>query len=98
MSEKELNDLKSRVGDLRRRLLEAERELRDAQVRHAPFRVGDEVEARLGGSWQPAIVRRVEPQSWGEPWFKVSPRKKNGEWSSVERHAFGDVRALGGGK
>lgn len=86
MSDKEVQHLKSRVGDLRRRLRDAELELHEAQVRAAPFQVGDVVVAE----GKAAIVREVEPQSWGSCWYFVSFRKKDGAWSNAKKRIFSE--------
>lgn len=85
----------SKTAEYRDKLRHAEKQLAEARIALAPFKVGDVVEALHGGLWQEAIVRTVEPQSWG-PWYKVSVRKKNGEWATATQNVFEKVRAGGG--
>lgn len=85
----------SKVAEYTDKLRHAEKKLDEARVALAPFKVGDVVEASSrGDDWQPAIVRKVDPQSWG-PWYVVSFAKKNGDWSTSNRQVFEKVRALG---
>lgn len=78
-------------------LRQAKAALEEHRVSLAQFKVGEVVEARLSGSnaaWEPAIIRRVQIQSWsGAAWYAVSFKKKNGEWSLVPLSVFSRVRA-----
>lgn len=86
-------DLEAKAKSLREQLHAVEAELANARRDAAEFSVGDEVEAsRNGRDWEPAVIRVVEPQSFGD-WYKVSYRKKDGTWSRAVRYAFSNVRA-----
>jgi hypothetical protein len=84
----EIKALEQRVEDLLEQLTVARKELNDAQIAAAPFKVGDEVIAK-GRS---AIIRQVEPQSWGT-WYRVSFRKKDGTWGTAVQRVFSGVKA-----
>lgn len=87
-------DLEADVQALREQLRVAEDLLRTAREDAADFQVGDLVKARRTGSdWAEAIVREVNAHGW-TTWYRVSFRKKDGEFSNQRRRVFGDVRAL----
>lgn len=92
--DREIQRLKSLIGDYRARLRDAEEALASLSVRASGFAVGDEVEALLDGEWRPAVIRGIQPMLWGGCWFVVSPRKNNGQWSKAERRVFENVRAV----
>ena len=78
-------------------LVAAKRELFLALEAESPFKVNDVVEAKLRDcSWVPVIIRSVAPQSWGDYWYAVSTRKKDGSWSKFEYNVFERVRVPGG--
>ncbi len=81
---KRIERLKGRVGQLQGDLEIAKAQLREAMVDAAPFQAGGT--ATYQGV--EVIIRRVEPQSWGACWYRVSKRKKNGDWSLSELQAF----------
>lgn len=91
-----VDDINLELQEAKRRVRSLERELNDALIEAAPFAVGDVVEAETGGGrgWAEALVRDVEPQGTWACWFKVSLRKKDGDWSNQVVHAFDKVRAV----
>lgn len=82
----EIDALKSRVGDLRRQLREAEKRLLKAEIAAAPVKIGDVVTYR---GTEHRVVE-VIPQSWGEPWVKGNPKKKDGTWGTALRSLYKD--------
>lgn len=71
---------------------EAKTRLHEAEIAAATYKVGEVCEARSRHHepFQAAIVRAVETNSWGDDWYRVSFRKKDGEWSAVERRIYGE--------
>jgi hypothetical protein len=85
--------LEAEVERLEDELHAANAALNAARIATAEFQVGDIVLVRKRGSERHrAIVREVQPMSWG-PWYVVSFAKKDGEWSQSIYRAFGDVEA-----
>lgn len=85
MTTPEINALKSRVGDLRRQLTEAEDRLREAEIAQCPAKIGDIVTYR----GQEHRVTEIKP-SWQKAWLMGNPRKKDGTFGIAERHLYGD--------
>jgi hypothetical protein len=88
-----VNDLRSRVGDLKFKLREAENRLRDALIEEAPFKVGDVALTKFYEDDVEVIVRRVYVRH-GELDYRVSERRVNGEWMSRERDAWRGLRPV----
>jgi hypothetical protein len=82
-----IETLQAEVDRLKDELSIASSKLKDAQVKAAPFQVGDE--ALNNGNL--VIIREVEPKPWGTYWYKVSKQKKNGEWSKAVATAYGKL-------
>ena len=85
MSEKHINDLKSRVGDLERQLDDAKARLKAAQIDAAGVKVGDVVVSR-GKRYR---VTEIEPSSWGA-WVSGNPEKKDGTFGIARRALYSD--------
>ena len=81
MSQKHINDLKARVGDLRQQLAEAEARLKAAQIEASGVKVGDVVVSR-GKRYR---VLEIEPRPWGGTWLYGSPEKNDGTFG-IARH------------
>lgn len=79
----------SKRSEYQQKLRDADKHLDEARTMLSPFRVGQEVEYHKRGQWVPAIVRQIEPNSWGF-YFQVSLRKKDGDWMQRTERAFGD--------
>lgn len=66
---------------------------------HARFKVGDEVEARIGGRshdpWRAACI--VTVASWwpGHERYTVVLRRRDGTWGTGVRNVYGGIRAAG---
>lgn len=81
---KSIPELEARVHTLEDQLITAKRELREARLAAAEFKLGDVVEASLhwgNKAWHPAIIRRVRFNWRGEPEYEVAFQNKGGEWS-----------------
>lgn len=94
-----IDELKAKVDRLSDELGDAKQQLKAALDDLAPFKVGDVVQAtdRREGGWQPAIVRSVEHTDFGRGpifWFRVSFRKKDGDWSVRDMYVGDKVRLL----
>lgn len=75
--EEDIEQARSDVELLQQELYEAEDRLRALLDAAAPFKVGDEVEARSGKEWKPAVVARLRHWTgWTD--FYVYFLKKDG--------------------
>lgn len=84
--------LEGRVGQLEGDLRVARKQLEEARIAEAEFKVGDVVEAQLRGrDWEEVIIRAVEPHG-GWNWYRASRRKRNGDWATAEQRVFDGVR------
>lgn len=91
MSER-IDELRTRIYSLRDQLVAAQDELLRAQTEECPVKVGSIVREKRSGLLH--IVRRVvfyESNDAGKPSsLRVSPEKKNGEWSKNEKGLYHD--------
>jgi hypothetical protein len=86
-----LDDLKNEVAGLERRLSEARARLRKAEIAAAEFKVGDVLEQKVGGTWEPVIVRKVF-YDYRQVCYGISQRRKNGEWMNRTQRAWRELR------
>lgn len=85
----EINALKSRVGDLKRQLREAEDRLRAAEIDAFPVKVGDVVSFR----GKDHRVCEVIPKGY-TTWLMGNQRKKDGSWSEAVHHLYSDYKTI----
>lgn len=81
-----INDLKSRVGDLRRQLADAEQRLRLARIEATGLKIGQIV---ISGGQEYAIAE-IDARGDGKPWVVGTPRKKDGTFGTARRNLFGN--------
>lgn len=91
MSER-INELRTRIYSLRDQLNAAQDELLRAQIEECPVKVGSIVREKRSGLLY--IVRSAvfyESSGAGKPSsLRVSPKKKDGEWSKSEKGLYHD--------
>lgn len=85
-----IDDLERKVQRLTDQLNAAKVALRDARIAAMAVGIGDVALGRSGDEYR---VTRIEPYSGGATIYG-NPRKKNGEWSKVERRVHGWPRKL----
>jgi hypothetical protein len=86
MASQRINDLKARVGDLRRQLAEAEERLRVAQIEESGVVIGQIVISK-GAEYR---VCEINARWADKPWLKGNPRKADGTFGKAQRALYGD--------
>lgn len=83
-----LDELKSRRAALQLAVKEVDDQIKEIELATMPYHVGDIVEYRAYGmDWITVIVRSCNRYGG----YRVSPLRKNGQWSLAERHAWESV-------
>lgn len=80
----------------RERLNFAEGMVKQLRIEATGFEVGEVVEAKRLGKWEPAIIREIDASMTFSMWFRVSFKKANGEWANRVNSAYSDVRKIEG--
>ena len=81
----DLDALKAKVDETEAAHTAAVAAYCQALIDAAPYKVGDIVEVRLHGLWQPAIVRAVTVGWSSILEYTVALRRKNGDWMNQTR-------------